>query len=268
MWWRAASTLAALAMFTAGPAAAGDQPSVAVIGIVMDDLGYSLADGERVIRLPGAVACAILPHTPYGERLARQAYAHHKEVILHLPMESLNETSLGPGALDSRMRALDIFIALQSGLQAVPHAAGVSNHMGSFLTQQPQAMQWLMAAIASKGDLFFVDSRTTAQSVAAKLAQEAEIPSLERDIFLDDQRDTDSIRARLDELLALARKRGTAVAIAHPYEETLRVLKERLRALPASGYRLARLGEILAIRARLKVPARRGPGAVGARPGG
>lgn len=219
-------------------------PSI-TISIIIDDLGNNLPQGRHALRLPGPVACAILPHTPYAARLAREARASGKEVILHLPMESEDDAEPGPGSLTSDMRADDINTALQQALRTVPHAVGVSNHMGSYLTKQSQPMHWLMQALLERGGLYYVDSRTTPDTVAATTARELGVLNLERNVFLDDERSYDAIERQFERLLELAERRGAALAVGHPYPETLAFLESRLLELDHIHVRLVPPSQLL-----------------------
>ena len=228
--------LVVVAMFVlCGAAAANDQVPTALISIIIDDLGNNLQQGRRAIHLPGPVGCAILPHTPFSTLLAREAYENRKQVILHLPMQSADGTEPGPGSLQLNMGPSEISTMLDGDLRTVPYAIGVSNHMGSLLTQRPEPMRWLMQALADRGNLFFIDSRTTADTVAAKTATELGIPNLERNVFLDDDKNIDVITQQFERLIALARERGGALALGHPYPETLAVLEHRLPELQGSS---------------------------------
>ncbi len=231
--WCAAIGLSAV---SAAPAGGADTSGVklrssdrtARIAIVIDDLGNSLRDGQRVIGLPGPVVCAILPHTPFSARLAREAYLHRKEVLLHLPMEALDERETGPGALAAAMPALELAMTLDYDLSTVPHAVGINNHMGSLFTARLRSMRLVMQNLRRYGDLFFVDSMTNAHSVGTRTAREYGVPYVRRNVFLDDDRDAAAIRASLAKLVAIARVAGSAVAIGHPYPETLDVLEKWL----------------------------------------
>lgn len=212
--------------------AAKDRTAAALISIIIDDLGNNTQQGRRAVRLPGPVACAILPQTPFATTLAQEAYENGKEIILHLPMQSADAAEQpGPGALYLNMGFAEITTMLESDLRTVPHAVGVSNHMGSLLTQQPEPMRWLMQALARRGGLFFVDSRTTAATVAATTATEFGVPNLERNVFLDDDKSIDAIAQQFARLIALAQERGGALAVGHPYPETLTFLESRLPEL-------------------------------------
>jgi len=235
-----------LLALAAAPAAseAGDGVT---IGLIIDDLGNHLANGERATRLPGAVACAVLPHTPFARTLAEAAHAAGKEVMLHLPMASRDTQEPGPGQLDAGMPPLEMRATLDYDLSTVPHVIGVNNHMGSLLTTQPVAMDWLMRELAQRR-LFFVDSRTDAQTVAASVARRAGVPALERNVFLDDDLAPAAVAAQLDRLEQLARRHGYALAIGHPHPVTLAALEHWLPQLAGRGIRLipltTRLAEI------------------------
>jgi uncharacterized protein len=203
------------------------------IALVIDDIGDSLADGRRVIALPAPVACAVLPHTPYGDTLAREAHAAGKEVLLHLPMEPVGESETGPGRIETGMPSLELSITLDHDLASVPYAVGVNNHMGSRLTRDRDAMRRVMRGIRRHGNLYFIDSLTTPASVAAQVAREEGVPAMARQVFLDDDPRPEAVDAQFDQLLQLARRHGAALAIGHPRPETLAVLERRLPHLAA-----------------------------------
>lgn len=237
--------LLALLLFGA-PAAASDQEAAPVISIIVDDLGYRFEDGQRVIDLPGPIACSVLPHTPYGERLARSAHLAGKEVLLHLPMQPANDKDPGLGALtlDTNERRLEQLLRIN--LEAVPHAVGINNHMGSLITRHPGHMAWLMRHLREQpGALFFVDSLTSPHSVALQLAREHRVPAAQRDLFLDRDPDPEAINQQFERLIELAHERGAAVAIGHPYPETLAMLERELPRLEARGVRLVSVAELI-----------------------
>jgi uncharacterized protein len=208
------------------------------IAIVIDDLGNSLRDSRRVIGLPGAIACAVLPHTPFATRVAQEAHRQNKEVLLHLPMESLDQTEAGPGALDATMPEREIAITLNYNLETVPYAAGINNHMGSLLTGQAHSMRLLMKTLRRLGDLYFIDSLTNQKSQAGAAAQEFGVPYLVRNVFLDTERSSEAIERRLTELINVAEREGRALGIGHPYAETLETLERWLPNLSKKNVRL------------------------------
>ena len=237
-------TLLLLFALAATPAVSGAGKTV-TIGIIIDDLGNHLENGVRATRLPGPVACAVLPHTPYARRLAEAAHAAGKEVILHLPMTSRDTQEPGPGQLDAGMPPLEMRATLDYDLSTVPHVVGINNHMGSLLTTQRNAMDWLMRELSQRR-LFFVDSRTNAQTVAADVARQVGVPVLERHVFLDDELSPAAIATQLARLEKLARRNGFALAIGHPHPLTLEALEHWLPPLAARGIQLISLSTRLA----------------------
>lgn len=211
--------------------AASGKEELPVISIIIDDMGALIKRGTRAVQLPGPVAYSFLPHSTYTNRLARLAHSHNKEVLLHLPMQSVDSQPLGSGGLSLNMTQHEFVQTLQNDLKSVPHAIGINNHMGSLLTRHPGHMLWLMQAMHKNGDLFFVDSRTTSNTVALKVAGENGIPSIPRNIFLDHDKDVANINKQFDKMIRHARKTGTALAIGHPYKSTLSVLEKRLPEL-------------------------------------
>lgn len=193
--------------------------------VIIDDIGYNAELGRRAADLDGQFTLAILPFTPHSTELAERAHARGKELILHAPMSNTRDIPLGQGALQSNMTDTAFTQALAVMLKDIPYIRGVNNHMGSRLTQEQEPMNWLMRELA-KRKLYFIDSRTSARSLAQQTARQYQIPSLKRDIFLDNQRNPDLIRAQLHKALALAKAKQSAIAIGHPYPETLQVLEQ------------------------------------------
>jgi polysaccharide deacetylase 2 family uncharacterized protein YibQ len=218
------------------------------IVIIIDDIGDNLSYGLRAVRLPGAVSCAFLPHTNYAHQLAIAAHKLNKEVMLHLPMESEDERSPGPGALTLAMAQEEFISTFQDDLAAIPYATGVNNHMGSLITQNPEHMSWLMQEINRQGKLFFVDSRTTEATVAQRVAQESGVPNLRRNVFLDNDQRPEAIARQFSHLLALAKRHGSAVAIGHPHPTTLRFLEEQLPHLSEQGIQLVSASQLIALK--------------------
>ena len=139
---------------------------------------------------------------------------------------------------------------VKADLAAVPHVIGINNHMGSLLTRHPGHMLWLMRLMQSQAPLFFVDSRTTVETVARLVAMENGVPASERNVFLDNQLDIGEIKVQFDRLLQLARKQGTALAIGHPNALTLAVLEQRLPELEKQGIRLLPVSALIEIQQR------------------
>lgn len=243
-----AGLVLAIGLGAANTAAAQSAVELPAISIIIDDLGYRRHEGLRALELPGPVAYAVLPHTPYGNRLAAIAFQLDKEVLLHVPMESDLDKALGPGALTSGMARIEMQAVLDAGLASVPHVSGINNHMGSALTRQPRAMTWVMEWISRQGGLYFVDSLTSSSSVALHSASEAGLPAIGRDVFLDDSTDTEMIRKQFLRLIQLSKEHGTGLAIGHPYPETLSVLREVLLKPSYYGVKLVTVRDLISRR--------------------
>jgi polysaccharide deacetylase 2 family uncharacterized protein YibQ len=232
-----------LLVFLASATQAAERPRIALI---IDDMGNQLDTGLRAVMLPGAVSYAFLPHTPYVPVLAELAHSKKKQVMLHQPLESHRGNKLGPGGLTLHHNRQSFNEVLLKNIAAIPHIQGVNNHMGSLMTRHPGAMQWMMDVLGELG-LFFVDSRTTQKSVAFAVAQESRIATAGRDIFLDHDRDLSIIRSQFKKLLRIAKIRGSAIGIGHPYPETLQMLEEELPKLSNLGIDLVMASELAKI---------------------
>jgi hypothetical protein len=243
--------LALLALLV-GPAfaqAAEPPADLPTIAIIVDDLGNLGAEGRRATDLPGPVAIAVLPGTPHAKSLAERAHANGKEVLLHLPLASIEDKALGPGGIGLDVTRRELERILGEDLAGVPHVVGVNNHMGSLITRHPGHMNWLMRALAARG-LFFVDSYTTERSVALAIADEIAVPATRRDVFLDDDPRETAVRDEFERLLGVASRNGAALAIGHPNTATLTVLEQELARLAARGFRLVPVRALIERRRR------------------
>ena len=138
-------------------------------------------------------------------------------------------------------------MVLDQAVRLVPFATGINNHMGSALTQEPQAMVWLMRSV-KRHKLFFVDSRTTHKSVASEIAVKENIRTASREVFLDNDRSLYGIDKEFRRLLAVAKERKTAIAIGHPYPSTLEYLEHAIPMLQDEGIQLISVSEMLKLR--------------------
>ena len=219
------------------------------IAIIIDDLGYKKQAGERAINLPGPIAFAILPDTPRATYLAEVAHAGGKEVLLHLPLQATHDHEREePGSLVLDMSRDAFGKAFVDKVDSIPHAIGVNSHRGSLLTRHPGHMTWLMEEILQHGDLFFVDSYTTASSVALSVAIESGVPAVKRDVFLDPDASPGTVEREFARLKKLARQHGFAVGIGHPHATTLEFLEKALPTLQGDGYELISISELIAMK--------------------
>ena len=214
------------------------------IALIIDDLGYNLELGRRALALPGPITVAVLPFTPHTTALAQLAADAGIDVILHEPMQAADETVCAPGTLTTSMSDADLRGQLAHALAQVPQAIGVNNHTGSLLTAQRAPMVSLMAELHAQS-LFFLDSRTTPDTVARDVAVERGVPSARRDVFLDHVVAAHDIAAEFERAISIARQQGHAVLIAHPYQLSLTFLEQALPTLAAQGIVLVKLATLL-----------------------
>ncbi|MEQ3635468.1 divergent polysaccharide deacetylase family protein [Alcanivorax sp.] len=214
------------------------------IAIIIDDLGYSRQQGQAIIDLPAPVTCAVIPFSPHGRRLAERASLVGKEVLVHMPMATQGHLKLDRGGLQNGMDEPQFLDAVRQALSQIPQARGLNNHMGSALTEQTQTMGWLMSELKVHR-LFFVDSRTSSHTVAQQVAQQVGLPNAGRDIFLDNERDLININQQFNRLIRLARQRGQAIAIGHPYPETVHYLQQVLPLMEEAGIDVVPVSSLL-----------------------
>lgn len=218
--------------------------SGADVALVVDDLGRSVEDVRRLGRLGVPLTYAVLPFERLTPEVLAALAETEAEILVHLPMEGRGGADPGPGALSAGMAPADLAAATRAALDAVPGAVGVNNHMGSVLSADVRAMRAVLGEVAGRG-LYFLDSRTTADTVGYGAARALGVPAARRDVFLDGRVEREAIRRQLRRALALAAECGSAIAIGHPHPETLAVLAEEVPAARAKGYRFVTVGELL-----------------------
>ena len=216
--------------------------------IIIDDIGNSYEYGQTVINLPAPITLSILPQTEFAARLATQAHNSNKEVMLHLPLQSIEHHNPTPGTLKLHMTRQQFSQQVQDNIASVPYISGINNHMGSLLSQHPGHMDWLMAEVAKHNDMFFVDSLTSSKSVITEMATAHQVPSLVRDVFLDPDFEPDTISKQFEQFIDLVKKNGHAIAIAHPYPSTLSFLRDNLNRLAENGIEIVPVSKLLELR--------------------
>ena len=216
------------------------------VAIIIDDMGYHLANGRRAIDLPGPVSFSFLPGAPRARALAERAHARGKDILLHLPLQAANDDAApGPSEIHIDMSRERVGHTFNEAMESVPYVIGVNSHRGSLLTRHPGHMQWLMEEIGARGSLFFIDSYTHHESVALQIALENGVEALRRDVFLDPDPSPEAVQREFARLKTLARQRGHALAIGHPYPVTLELLERELPRLAEEGFELVRVSELL-----------------------
>jgi uncharacterized protein len=222
--------------------AGGNGPRLAII---LDDLGYERAAANAALALPFSITVSVLPNLPLSTEVAEEAYRRGDEVLLHLPMESeSNDAKPEPIELRVGMNAQEVEGALAGMLESVPHAVGVNNHQGSRATSDAALMNELMPALRGR-NLFFIDSRTTAATVAYGAAEHAGVRAASRKVFLDDTQTREAILAQLDLAARDAARDGFAIAIGHPHPATIEALTEGIPRAEARGVRLVFVSQVV-----------------------
>lgn len=199
------------------------------VALIIDDVGNDRRLARKFIRLDSNLTISILPRSPFTKQIARDARENGLEIMLHQPMEP-NEyprVNPGPGVLLTSMSPDAIIEQLNANLDEIPDIKGVNNHMGSKMTANSPQMRQIFSVLKKRG-LYFVDSRTTRDTMCKMSASLLQVPFAERDVFIDHRHNADFIHKQLKELVRIARKEGFAVGIAHPHVSTYKVLLETL----------------------------------------
>jgi uncharacterized protein len=210
------------------------------LAIIIDDMGEDRKEAESVLALRFPVTLSVLPNLPFSQETAEEAHRHKDEVMLHLPMESRGEAEEGgkakpePHELRVGMAAREVESGVAEMLSTVPYAAGVNNHQGSKATSNAALMRALMQSLRGK-NLFFIDSRTTPDTVAYETAESLGIKAASRKVFLDDKLSRAAIAAQLELAASDAKLNGFAIAIGHPHPETIAVLSRNAPRLQKHG---------------------------------
>jgi len=219
-----------------------DGPKVAII---IDDLGYQMEIAERIMNLDYPITVSILPFLPYSSTVAQMAREKNKTVLLHLPMEPHNSNvNPGKGAIFSTMKEEEIRNKMTANFLEIPDIDGINNHMGSKVTENREIMEIVLSEIKER-NIFYVDSVTSPYTVGYELSREMGIKTAYRSVFLDNEQEIEYIRSQLQLLKNYAIKNGNAIAIGHPYCNTVDVLYEAKNVLRAEGIEIVRLEELL-----------------------
>ncbi len=215
------------------------------IAIIVDDLGYDTDTDSSFFRLGMPLSFSVLPYGPSSRSIVKKANKEGLELILHLPMEPKNYPSVkpGPGGLFLSMDAKKILDVLREDLRLISGASGVNNHMGSSFTENREKMLVVLKELKRRG-LYFVDSRTTKYTVGLDLARDIGLPAARRRVFLDNNLEPKALTIQMERLLSMARHRGTAIGICHPYKETYRLLK-RYRSKIKSEFQMVPVSELV-----------------------
>jgi hypothetical protein len=204
------------------------------VAIIIDDGGYGGAATEAILAMDTRMTLAILPNTPHGTDIARRAGALGFEIMLHMPMESFNQGVNFPGYIAPHMTAEKIETLLDDALRQIPGVVGINNHTGSKFTASSTGMRNLLGFVKTR-DLYFVDSKTTAKSVAYKTAREMNVRTAVNNVFLDHEDNHAFMRRSVAAVVARAKQHGQAIIIGHFRPKTVPILRELLQTLNAEN---------------------------------
>lgn len=196
--------------------------------ILIDDIGHNLARTRQFLALNLPLTYSVLPGLKYSARSAELIIKNGGEFLVHLPMEPETYPLMNPGPQPMLLSHGDAYTQkrLEDYFQKLPGAIGASNHMGSAYTRDAAKMQVVQSLLARQGRVF-LNSLTSNSRVPRKIAHARGFEYLERNIFLDNNREEGAIRRQLNHAIRLAKRRGRAIAIGHPYPETRRALAAR-----------------------------------------
>lgn len=217
----------------------------APLAIILDDLGNDRSAAEAIFALSYPLTISVLPNHPHSVEIAEEAHRRGYEVMLHLPMQAASEEKPEAEELRPGMTAEAVGSVVERMVDAVPYAVGVNNHQGSQATADPALMKELMPALQGRG-LFYIDSRTTATTVAYDTARESGVRTAFRNVpFLDDVAEAGAVKKQLEIAIQGAKRKGGAVAIGHPHPATLEALREVLPHAESEGVRLVFASELV-----------------------
>ena len=216
------------------------------IGLIIDDFGYrndEISDG--FLNLGVNLTCAVIPGHAYSSSFGEKAVSRGHEVIVHMPMENVGENrgeeefvlrvDMKPDAVKNRV---------YDALDQIPEAIGMNNHQGSQATADPGVMN-SVAAVLKERNKFFIDSRTTPETVAESIMNNWKVPSARRNVFLDNDHDEEKITRQLLSLVEIAERDGSAIGIGHVKQNTLNVLRKQIPELKRKGFKFEFVSNML-----------------------
>ncbi len=216
-----------------------------MIAIVIDDMGVDRGRSERIWQLPAPLTLAFMTYADDLQMQTNAAREGGHELMLHMSMEPTSKTiDAGPNVLLTAMNAQELQGLINWGMDRFEGFVAVNNHMGSRFTEDADGMRVVLAEIKRRG-LFFLDSRTSGRTVGSKVAIQLGLQHLERNVFLDNETTEASVIKQLQQTEALALRRGFAIAIGHPREATINVLKTWLPQARARGLRIVPISAVM-----------------------
>lgn len=206
------------------------------VALIIDDMGSSMKEVQELLSIGLPLTFSVIPSLGHAKGVAETAHQAGAEVMVHMPMEPVGYPGQPMEKIGLLVAMADPEIAerVNGYFRTVPHAVGANNHMGSRFTQSAEKMDVVLKVLQQKG-VYFVDSRTSPASVGYARACALGLKCGARQVFLDNVQDEALIGMQLDQVAAIARKKGEAIAICHPHPATIRALKARMPQLARDG---------------------------------
>lgn len=216
------------------------------IAILIDDFGDRWDSfTQAFLDLPGPISLSIIPGLPYSNRVVQEAKLRGCETLMHLPMQPKGKyTNFSPYMIERTMTRDESQSVVRKAIEALPDVSGINNHMGSLVTADRRMMGHVLEEV-KQHQLFFLDSRTTSESVVYDVAHQWGVPTAKRDVFLDNTRTESAVRIEMARLVERASKHGSAIGIGHANSITLEMLREQIPQLTEAGYRFVRISDLV-----------------------
>ena len=216
------------------------------LALIIDDGGYSIDRVKELLGMGKPMTFAILPNTPHARKVALMAHENGEQVMLHLPMEprESDRYSLEQDTVLAGMDKREIQNILQKDLAQIPNVRGVNNHMGSKATEDTAVMQALMEVLKKEG-LFYIDSHTSSHTVGPQMARQAGVAFGSNDRFIDPEKDLETIKKAIRQVMRKAKKEGKTIAIGHPHPLTAQAIREMIPEIEKAGIKLVFASEVV-----------------------
>lgn len=216
------------------------------VAIIIDDLGWNKEISDALLNIDAPISFSILPHLPFSKAIAEDAGLKNRDVLLHLPMEAhgYSQEEQGIKPLTDTMNKNDMEALIKDYISSIPHIIGINNHMGSKFTENRETMKYFLKIVKSK-NLFFVDSRTTAKSLAYQTAKSIGVKTASRNVFLDNKEDEEYIKAQIEILIKSAQKNGSAIGIGHPHPQTIAAIQKMVPLIKEKGIEIVPISELV-----------------------
>lgn len=221
------------------PTAPKQQPTGSgQMAIIIDDFGYSAEPINAYVAIQRPLTFAVIPYRQFSNEAASRALSSGHQVILHLPLEPISAAEQSePTTITTAMSDQDIQQTVTKAIQSVPGIIGVNNHQGSKATADKRVMRNVLSVIKSQ-NLYFVDSRTSSQSVAFDTSHQMGIRTGENELFLDNSNDVAYIKGRLRTAMQMAFQHGSVTVIGHARMNTATAIREMIPEMEAAGIKL------------------------------